>query len=78
MTIINQNFTRKLPENVEPGTEFVRCNFSKRISHTKLFDGIAGLKFVGCNLLNCDLPDDAVVDDCLVHHADVIEETEQQ
>ena len=53
------------PENRH---EFKNCNFAQLLPHTTIFDGITGLKFISCNLMNCDLPEDVEVEDCLTIH----------
>lgn len=53
-----------LPE-VENGHVFEMCNFTQLLPHTKIFEGVTGLVFRKCNLVNCDVPVDAVIDDCL-------------
>lgn len=46
------------------GDVFERSNFSQAIPHTSIFPGISGLTFRQCNLVNCDVPADAVVESC--------------
>ena len=53
------------PEN---GHHFEKCNFAQPIPHTEIFKGITGLRFTKCNLVNCDLPTDAVIEGCLAIH----------
>ncbi len=43
----------------EDGQEFVECNFLQLRPNTKIFKGVKNLKFVRCNIMNCDVPDDA-------------------
>lgn len=67
----NYAFTtgRELPK-AENGQVFERLNFTRKSPHTKIFEGITGLTFRGCNLTNCDVPADAKVIDCLRSHID--------
>ena len=58
---------KSLP-NAEGGQVFEMYNFTQAKPHTKVFEGVTGLVFKNCNLLNCDLPDDAKVEDCLHIH----------
>ena len=58
----NQNFSRQSPP-AEPGDVFVRCNLAQEQPHTPICPGVSGLRFEACNLVNCDLPDDASVTD---------------
>lgn len=66
----NYAFTtgKALPQ-AENGQRFERCNFARLQPHTKIFEGITGLRFFECNLTNCDLPPDAVIEgtDCHGH-----------
>ena len=59
----NFAFTRGLPlPDVEDGHVFERYNFCQAVPHTKIFEGKKGLVFRNCNLTNCDVPEDAVVE----------------
>jgi len=60
---------RDLPE-VSNGDTFEGpgCNLARAIPHTTVFAGVTGLTFRKCNLENCDVPGDAVIDDCLHYH----------
>jgi len=40
-------------------------NFTQGTPHTAIYAGQTGLTFRSCNLLNCDMPADAVIVDCL-------------
>lgn len=51
--------------NVQNGDTFLNRNFTQIHPHTEILQGISGLKFIGCNLVNCKLPVDATKDDCL-------------
>jgi hypothetical protein len=58
--------TTGLPEPVNGVVE--SHNLLQGKPHTKIYNGVSGLTFRKCNLTNCDLPVDAVVDDCLIGH----------
>lgn len=45
---------------------FEDCNIAQKEPHTAIGSDISGLSFKGCNLFNCDIPEDAIVEDCLV------------
>jgi len=63
----NYSFNTGKPlSSAQPGQVFERCNFTQRLPHTPIFAGISGLIFRSCNLVNCEVPVDAVVEDCLV------------
>lgn len=61
----NYAFTtgKPLPE-AQSGQTFEMCNFTRLAPHTKIFNGVSGLTFRNCNLINCDVPADATVIDC--------------
>ena len=65
----NYAFTtgRSLPD-VENGFVFDRYNFVQMLPHTPIFTSKTGLRFTNCNLMNCDLPADAVVEGSLQCH----------
>ena len=70
-TTKNKNFSRhKLADltGVQSGDTFEACNFAQTTPHTAILAGITGLSFTGCNLMNCGVPVDAVVEDCLTIH----------
>ena len=50
--------------DVESGDKFINCNFTQFTPGTKLFEGLTGLEFVDCNLINCDLPADTLTSRC--------------
>ena len=62
--ITNKNFRMQPPESIENDTVFIDCNIIQPIPHTAICSGITGLTFRRCNLTNCDVPGDAVIDDC--------------
>ena len=61
----NYSFTtgRPLP-TVENGHEFIMDNFAQ-VEPTSVFSDKAGLIFRKCNLTNCIVPADSVIDNCL-------------
>lgn len=65
----NYAFTRGLAlPTINNGHKFEYCNFVQAQPHTKIFEGVTSLTFKKCNLMNCDVPPDAIVDDCLHIH----------
>jgi hypothetical protein len=54
---------KSLPEVVN-GHTFEMCNFAQREPHTAIFAGVTGLTFRNCNLINCDIPIDAIKISC--------------
>lgn len=67
-TYINRNFSRGKISNLDGlvanGDTFRKCNFSQSVAHTAICVGITGLSFIDCNLMNCDVPGDAIVEGC--------------
>lgn len=57
--------TGKELQTVDDGHEFIEYNFAQEDPHTAIFSGITGLTFTRCNLMNCDVPGDAVLNSCL-------------
>lgn len=66
----NYAFGRKPLPDVKNGHVFIRDNFTQMFPHTKLFEGKTGLRFINCKMVNCDLPPDAVCEDCRPYHMD--------
>jgi len=65
----NYAWTRGQPlPTVKDGHVFEHANFTQMKPHTKIFVGVKGLVFRDCNLLNCDVPEDAIVEDCMLGH----------
>ena len=64
----NQSFAGQQPLFFQNGDEIINCNCVQLQPHTPFAVGISGLKFSGCNLVNCDLPEDAQVDmtNCMI------------
>ena len=69
----NKNYCRSRISDFTPedGDIFMDCNFSQIVPHTKTFEGVSGLIFESCNLMNCDMPKDAVVTKCLTVQKDL-------
>lgn len=53
-----------IPAEVNSGDEFDTCNFCQPQANTPVFVGLTGLKFRNCNLVNCQMPEDAELTDC--------------
>ena len=62
-----QNFSGTLPKCAD-GDTFEACNLQQPVAHTAIGAGVKGLVFRKCNLMNCDVPKDAVVEQCFVAH----------
>jgi hypothetical protein len=59
----SQNFSYSQP--VFANGDIIRnCNLSQLLPHTAIGTNVTGLRFEKCNLINCDLPIDAVAVDC--------------
>lgn len=54
--------TTGLPEPVDGVVE--DCNFSQAYPYTPIYTGYSGLTFRRCNLCNCTVPSDSIIDDC--------------
>jgi hypothetical protein len=54
----------------EDGQVVEGWNLTQLNPHTKIGEGVKGLTFKNCNLLNCDVPKDAKVIDCLTVQKD--------
>ncbi len=65
----NYAVNKPLPE-VENGTVFNGVNFTRLLPHTKIFEGKTGLKFINCNLTNCDPPTDSTYEGCQPKHCE--------
>lgn len=59
------NYKRLLPVDPQDGDIFDSCNIAQLYPNTKICDGKSGLTFQGCNLLNCSVPGDSIIMDCL-------------
>lgn len=66
-TISNKNFSHARINNliVLDGDTVENCNLSQPHPNTFVCVGISNLTFIGCNLVNCSVPIDAIVEDCL-------------
>jgi len=67
-----QNYCYKkgvLP-SVSNGAVLDRYNLEQLNPHTKIFEGVTGLVFRNCRLINCDLPADAVKESCTNYHVE--------
>ena len=65
----NFAFTRGLPlPTANNGDTFEGYNFMQKSPHTAIFAGVTGLTFRKCNLTNCDVPVDAVIEGGLRFH----------
>lgn len=58
------NYNLVPPVGIVEGDIFEDCNLMQKYPHTHICPGISGLIFRQCNLSNCDLPLDAVIQDC--------------
>lgn len=56
------NYSWTTGKELPDGMVFVNCNFSQKEPHTAIFTGKTGLTFRNCNLVNCDIPADSVVE----------------
>ena len=66
--IKGKNFSRNKLGNLQVSNDdvFENCNFSQITPHTRICKGYTGLIFRCCNLLNCDIPDNATIENCLI------------
>jgi len=58
-----ENYSWKTP-TVSDGDEFIMCNLVQETPLSDIFNGVTGLKFYRCNLVNIKLPPDAQVELC--------------
>lgn len=59
----NYSFASDNPiPDVANGHVFEGDNFIQQFPNTAIFSGKTGLKFINCNLTNCSLPSDAIVE----------------
>lgn len=67
--ITNKNFSldRLTDFNPNPGDIIESCNLFQKYPHTKITE-VVGLTFRMCNLVNCDLPADALVEGMKAYH----------
>jgi len=65
----NYSFTRGLSlPDVPNNYIFERYNFCRKEPHTAIFAGKTGLVFRNCNLVNCDVPADSIIEGGLNIH----------
>lgn len=58
---MNYAFMTKNPlPDIENGHVFRGDNFMQKLPNTAILVGKTGLKFINCNLTNCNLPSDAI------------------
>lgn len=70
MIYSNKNFSLgKLPA-FQNGDEIISCNLMQALPHTLIGNGKIGLKFHDCNMVNCDVPPDAIVTESNCFQAD--------
>jgi hypothetical protein len=60
------NYSFKEPPNAENGATIEGHNLLRGAPHTAIYEGVTGLTFRGCNMINCVVPEDAVIDSCLM------------
>ena len=59
----NYSMGRELPA-IKDGHVFENDNFSQAVPGTEIFKGMSGLVFKKCNLVNCKVPADTMIEDC--------------
>ena len=66
--IKDKNFSGPLLANFSPanGEVIESCNFTQPIPWTLIAEGVSGLTFRDCNLVNCSPPADSSVEGCNV------------
>lgn len=67
------NLSGKQPTDyieIKNGDSIEGYNVSQDLPNTIICEGLTGLTFKNCNLLNCKIPDDAKIDDCLHRQKD--------
>ncbi|MDY0208365.1 MAG: hypothetical protein RBR82_17345 [Pseudomonas sp.] len=64
--IKNKNFSHQRIANFMPanGEVIEDCNFTQPTPWTPIAEGVSGLTFRNCNLVNCSPPSDSVVESC--------------
>ena len=65
---MNYSFGIKPIPSVPNGTIFTGDNFCQLLPHTPILVGKTGLKFIKCNLTNCDIPVDAICEYTSPYH----------
>jgi len=59
------HFSKAVPSN---GDHFINCNLTQPQPNTAIFSSITGLRFTRCNLCNCNVPGDAVLENSPNRH----------
>jgi hypothetical protein len=62
------NYSFKELPAVENGAVIEGHNMVRAVPHTAIYEGVTGLTFRNCNLMNCDVPEDAAVEHCMRRH----------
>ena len=65
MTHSRKNYSKRAPACADDDV-FEDCNLSQRRPFTQICAGRHGLEFIGCNLVNCQLPADSTITACNV------------
>jgi len=60
----NYSFGLRPIPDVENGHTFTGDNFCQLLPHTPILVGKTGIKFIKCNLVNCNIPVDAIKESC--------------
>jgi len=58
------NYSFQQPPDIPDNSIIDGGNYTQSVPHTKIYEGITGLIFRNCNLVNCDVPPDAIVENC--------------
>ena len=62
------NYSFKELPAAENGATIEGHNMVRAVPHTAIYEGVTGLTFRNCNLINCDVPEDATVISCNTGH----------
>lgn len=63
--IYNRNFSgNRISElaDIDNGEIIEKCNLTQFVPHTEILSGKTGLTFRDCNLINCDVPGDSIIE----------------
>lgn len=68
----NKNFSYNRINEIEVsnGDVFINCNLIQINPYTPIFLGRNNLSFVGCNMINCSLPVDSIIENCNIAQID--------